>query len=146
VDQLSRLGIGISSFASVGNKLDVSSNDLLLWWEQDELTKLAAALTPVASEDEAAAVAAAAGGPVVLKADVSGLVHKTDAGAVQLDLRTQADVRAAYRRGLRRGRPRQGDPLPARRPLPAQAQVTRKQDTRLKPPRSYPMAPRADRK
>jgi acyl-CoA synthetase (NDP forming)/GNAT superfamily N-acetyltransferase len=41
VDQLSRLGIGISSFASVGNKLDVSSNDLLLWWEQDEATKLA---------------------------------------------------------------------------------------------------------
>jgi len=56
-----------------------------------------AALTPVASEDQAVAVAAAAGGPVVLKADVPGLVHKTDAGAVQLDLRTQADVRAAYR-------------------------------------------------
>jgi len=41
VDQLSRLGLGVSSFASVGNKLDVSSNDLLLWWEQDEVTKLA---------------------------------------------------------------------------------------------------------
>jgi acyl-CoA synthetase (NDP forming)/GNAT superfamily N-acetyltransferase len=54
-------------------------------------------LTPVASEDEAVAAAAATGGPVVLKADVPGLVHKTDAGAVQLDLRTQADVRDAYR-------------------------------------------------
>ena len=52
-------------------------------------------LTPVASED--AAAAAVAGGPVVLKADVDGLVHKTDAGAVQLDLRTEADARAAYR-------------------------------------------------
>jgi acyl-CoA synthetase (NDP forming)/GNAT superfamily N-acetyltransferase len=41
VDHLSRLGIGISSFASVGNKLDVSSNDMLMWWEQDEATKLA---------------------------------------------------------------------------------------------------------
>jgi len=41
VDQLSRLGIGISSFASVGSKLDVSSNDLLLWWEQDGITRLA---------------------------------------------------------------------------------------------------------
>src|SRR5215467_10008952 len=41
VDHLSRLGIGISSFASVGNKLDVSSNDMLMWWEQDEQTKLA---------------------------------------------------------------------------------------------------------
>ena len=41
VDQLSRLGIGISSFASVGTKLDVSSNDLLLWWEHDGVTKVA---------------------------------------------------------------------------------------------------------
>ena len=40
-DQLSRLGIGISSFASVGDKLDVSSNDMLLWWEHDGVTKLA---------------------------------------------------------------------------------------------------------
>ena len=41
VDHLTRLGIGISSFASVGNKLDVSSNDMLMWWEQDGLTRLA---------------------------------------------------------------------------------------------------------
>jgi acyl-CoA synthetase (NDP forming)/GNAT superfamily N-acetyltransferase len=41
VDHLTRLGIGVSSFASVGNKLDVSSNDLLMWWEQDAQTKLA---------------------------------------------------------------------------------------------------------
>jgi acyl-CoA synthetase (NDP forming)/GNAT superfamily N-acetyltransferase len=40
-DQLSRIGIGISSFASTGGKLDVSSNDMLTWWEQDGLTKLA---------------------------------------------------------------------------------------------------------
>jgi acyl-CoA synthetase (NDP forming)/GNAT superfamily N-acetyltransferase len=41
VDQLSRLGIGISSFASVGDKLDVSGNDMLQWWERDGVTKLA---------------------------------------------------------------------------------------------------------
>ena len=41
VDHLSRLGIGISSFASVGDKLDVSGNDMLLWWERDGLTRLA---------------------------------------------------------------------------------------------------------
>jgi acyl-CoA synthetase (NDP forming)/GNAT superfamily N-acetyltransferase len=40
-DRFSRLGVGVSSFASVGTKLDVSSNDLLLWWEQDQATKLA---------------------------------------------------------------------------------------------------------
>ena len=40
-DRLSRLGIGISSFASIGDKLDVSSNDMLMWWQQDGKTKLA---------------------------------------------------------------------------------------------------------
>jgi acyl-CoA synthetase (NDP forming)/GNAT superfamily N-acetyltransferase len=38
---LSRLGIGVSSFASVGDKYDVSSNDMLTWWEQDGETRLA---------------------------------------------------------------------------------------------------------
>ena len=41
MEHLSRLGIGISSFASVGDKYDVSSNDMLMWWEHDELTRLA---------------------------------------------------------------------------------------------------------
>ena len=41
VDHLSRLGIGISSFASTGDKLDVSGNDMLMWWERDGLTRLA---------------------------------------------------------------------------------------------------------
>ena len=40
-EQLSRLGIGISSFASLGDKCDVSGNDLLMWWEQDPATRLA---------------------------------------------------------------------------------------------------------
>jgi acyl-CoA synthetase (NDP forming) len=38
---LSRLGIGVSSFVSVGDKYDVSSNDLLTWWEHDGVTRLA---------------------------------------------------------------------------------------------------------
>jgi acyl-CoA synthetase (NDP forming) len=54
-----------------------------------------AGLTPVNSADDAVRAAADLGGPVVLKADVPGLVHKTDAGAVQLDLRTEADIRRA---------------------------------------------------
>jgi acyl-CoA synthetase (NDP forming)/RimJ/RimL family protein N-acetyltransferase len=41
LDHLSRLGIGVSSFASVGDKYDVSSNDMLTWWEQDGQTRLA---------------------------------------------------------------------------------------------------------
>ena len=41
LDHLSRLGIGISSFVSLGDKDDVSGNDMLLWWESDAATKLA---------------------------------------------------------------------------------------------------------
>ncbi len=41
LDQLTRLGIGISSFASLGDKSDVSGNDMLMWWAQDTATKLA---------------------------------------------------------------------------------------------------------
>jgi acyl-CoA synthetase (NDP forming)/GNAT superfamily N-acetyltransferase len=41
LQHLSELGIGVSSFASVGDKYDVSSNDMLTWWEQDGQTKLA---------------------------------------------------------------------------------------------------------
>ncbi len=40
-EHVSRLGVGISSFASAGDKLDVSSNDMLLWWERDGVTRLA---------------------------------------------------------------------------------------------------------
>jgi acyl-CoA synthetase (NDP forming)/RimJ/RimL family protein N-acetyltransferase len=41
LEHLGRLGIGVSSFVSVGDKYDVSSNDMLTWWEQDEQTTLA---------------------------------------------------------------------------------------------------------
>ncbi|MFJ5547472.1 GNAT family N-acetyltransferase [Streptomyces sp. NPDC093225] len=38
---LSRLGIGVSTFASLGDKYDVSGNDMLQWWETDDRTELA---------------------------------------------------------------------------------------------------------
>ncbi|MFF3612039.1 GNAT family N-acetyltransferase [Streptomyces sp. NPDC002580] len=41
LDGLSRMGIGISSFASLGDKYDVSGNDMLQWWERDHTTELA---------------------------------------------------------------------------------------------------------
>jgi acyl-CoA synthetase (NDP forming)/RimJ/RimL family protein N-acetyltransferase len=40
LDHLSRLGIGASSFASLGDKADVSGNDLLAWWSRDPGTEL----------------------------------------------------------------------------------------------------------
>jgi acyl-CoA synthetase (NDP forming)/GNAT superfamily N-acetyltransferase len=41
LEHISRIGVGVSSFASVGDKYDVSGNDLLMWWAQDGVTKLA---------------------------------------------------------------------------------------------------------
>jgi acyl-CoA synthetase (NDP forming)/RimJ/RimL family protein N-acetyltransferase len=41
LEHLRRLGTGVSSFVSVGDKYDVSSNDMLTWWEQDDQTRLA---------------------------------------------------------------------------------------------------------
>ncbi|WP_327048752.1 GNAT family N-acetyltransferase [Microbispora sp. NBC_01189] len=37
-----RLGLGVSSFASVGDKADVSGNDLLEYWEDDPATRVIA--------------------------------------------------------------------------------------------------------
>lgn len=38
IDQANRLGLGMSSFISVGNKADISSNDMIQYWESDEDT------------------------------------------------------------------------------------------------------------
>lgn len=40
IDYAGMLGLGISSFVSVGNKSDVSSNDLVRYWEHDERTSM----------------------------------------------------------------------------------------------------------
>ena len=40
IDAASHLGIGLSSFVSVGNKCDLTANDVLQYWEQDDRTKL----------------------------------------------------------------------------------------------------------
>ncbi|MFJ2766770.1 GNAT family N-acetyltransferase [Streptomyces sp. NPDC087300] len=41
LDGVARLGLGVSSFVSLGDKYDVSGNDLLQWWERDGVTDLA---------------------------------------------------------------------------------------------------------
>ncbi|MEY2400848.1 MAG: hypothetical protein QOJ08_959 [Ilumatobacteraceae bacterium] len=42
IDESARRGIGISSFVSVGNKADISGNDLLRYWESDISTAVIA--------------------------------------------------------------------------------------------------------
>ena len=41
LEHLSRLGIGVSTLVSLGDKDDVSGTDMLLWWESDPATRLA---------------------------------------------------------------------------------------------------------
>jgi acetyl coenzyme A synthetase (ADP forming)-like protein len=38
LEKAAERGLGFSAFVSIGNKADVSSNDLLEWWEEDEDT------------------------------------------------------------------------------------------------------------
>lgn len=52
--------------------------------------------TLAASAEEAVAAARAAGGPVALKVQSPGILHKTEAGAVALNLAAAQDVRTAY--------------------------------------------------
>jgi len=40
LEKASERGLGFSGFVSIGNKADVSSNDLLEWWEDDDDTDL----------------------------------------------------------------------------------------------------------
>ena len=41
IEAAGRLGVGLSSFVSVGNKADLSGNDFLQYWEQDPGTDVA---------------------------------------------------------------------------------------------------------
>ncbi len=40
LEHANNLNMGISTFVSVGNRADISSNDLLQYWEQDHTTKV----------------------------------------------------------------------------------------------------------
>ena len=75
------------------------------WLSPDEVTALLdcyhlplVATRTVASAEEAVAAAADFGRPVALKAIASGLLHKTDAGAVALNLAGAKAIRSAAKR------------------------------------------------
>ena len=71
---------------------EASAADLLSCYGVPLVAAMAAA-----SEQEAIAAAARLGGPVVLKAEAEGLVHRTGAGGVRVDLRTPQEVAEGYR-------------------------------------------------
>lgn len=62
-----------------------------------------------ATADEAADAAAALGFPVVLKAMVPGIVHKSELGLVRLNIRTAGEAREAAEQLLARARAAAGD-------------------------------------
>jgi acyl-CoA synthetase (NDP forming) len=75
------------------------------WLTSEELTRVLAAFglplvlgVNVRTEDEAVAVAALTGFPVVLKVSSADILHKTEAGAVEVGLTTESAVRAAFDR------------------------------------------------
>jgi acetyl coenzyme A synthetase (ADP forming)-like protein len=77
------------------------------WLDPDETRELLAAYglaTPLArvvhDEGEAVRAAAAAAGPVALKLVSATIAHKSDVGGVVLDLRSESEVRDAFR-GIR---------------------------------------------
>jgi acetate---CoA ligase (ADP-forming) len=69
--------------------------------EAKELLRAAGIAVPegrvVASEDECGAAVAELGGPVAMKLATARLRHKSEVGALRLDLRTDDEARAAYR-------------------------------------------------
>src|SRR5205814_9934704 len=40
LERVAGRGLGLSAFVSVGNKADISTNDLLEYWEDDDATRL----------------------------------------------------------------------------------------------------------
>ncbi|MGR6998464.1 hypothetical protein ACU686_10840 [Yinghuangia aomiensis] len=62
--QFDRLGIGVSTFVSLGDKYDVSGNDMLQWFETDPRTELAVLhLESFGNPRDSRASPAASGGP-----------------------------------------------------------------------------------
>ena len=94
----------IASAAAPGRPGESEPRDADGWLDEIEAKELlrgAGIAVPegrvVASEDECAVAVNELGGPVALKLAAPQLRHKSDAGALRLDLRTVEEARAAYR-------------------------------------------------
>jgi acetyl-CoA synthetase len=73
----------------------------------------------VANEDDALAALAQLGAPIALKVSAAAVRHKSELGAVELDLRTEAELRGAYRRLAALAASREGSVLAERMAAPA---------------------------
>jgi acyl-CoA synthetase (NDP forming)/GNAT superfamily N-acetyltransferase len=91
-----RIGVGISSFISAGNKADVSGNDLLCAWEADSATRVCALyLESLGNPRKFARIAARVGRTkpvVVVKSGRSGLAGHVNAS--RLATTATADIAA----------------------------------------------------
>ena len=84
LDYVRELNIGISTFVSVGNKADVSSNDLLCYWAEDPRTAGDRAL------------------PGELRKPAQVRAHRPGRGAAQADRRGQVGALGGRARAPRR--------------------------------------------
>jgi acyl-CoA synthetase (NDP forming) len=56
IDLASDRSLGVSSFASIGNRADVTANDILEYWEGDEATEVALLYIEFAGSDGTLAI------------------------------------------------------------------------------------------
>ena len=92
-------GLGLSAFVSIGNKADVSSNDLLEWWEDDPDTERRAALPRVVRQPAAVRAARAARRPP--QADPRAQERRHDGAGSAPRARTRPRSPARRRRSTR---------------------------------------------
>jgi acyl-CoA synthetase (NDP forming)/GNAT superfamily N-acetyltransferase len=92
-----RVGVGISSFISAGNKADVSGNDLLCAWEADPATRVCALyLESLGNPRKFAQIAARAGRSKPVVVVKSGRTERVShGGALGLSTTATADIAAA---------------------------------------------------
>jgi len=100
-DRLRAIGADAARARPADQHAGRDADDWLDEIEAKELLRGAGIAVPegrvVASEDECAAAMQELGGPVAIKLAARQLRHKSDAGALRLDLRTPDEARAAYR-------------------------------------------------
>ena len=132
IEAASRLGVGLSSFVSVGNKADLSGNDFLQYWEQDPDTEARAAVPRVVRQPAEVRAHRPPGGG--READPGGqerplgrrrarhlVAHRRDAVGLRRDRRCAVragggDPHRHDARAVRRRRAAVGAAGPARRP------------------------------
>ena len=105
IDGMSRRGIGLSAFVSLGDKADLSSNDVLQYWEQDPATQVVALyLESFGNPRKFGRVARRVARAKPVLAVKAGRTSRRRAGGLLAHGRADRGVRLHRRRAVRRAR------------------------------------------